>query len=359
MPVLELRHVGKRFGGIAAVSDISFSMEKGQILALLGPSGCGKTTTLRMIAGFAEPDQGEIRIGGRNMKGIRPYERNVGLVFQDYALFPHLTVAQNIAYGLYQRGLTKGEIALQVGKMLELVRLEGYEQRRPAGLSGGQQQRVALARSMAIAPDLMLLDEPLSALDAKLRQELRFELKRTLAAAQCTALVVTHDQEEAMSLADHVVVMHAGRILQQGPPATIYDAPDSRLVGDFIGRANWFEGLIDGQDEGGHYFRTAEGRFVIAKGPKFGEQACHLCVRPERLTILPPDAAAGDYNLFEGNLAAVAYLGAEIHYLVETAAGHPILVIEHNRDQRIPDPGTALRIGFRPGDGILTRADDK
>ncbi len=216
---------------------------------------------------------------------------------------------------------------------------------------------MALARSLAIAPELMLLDEPLSALDARLRQELRFELKHTLSIAQCTALVVTHDQEEAMSLADHVIVMHDGRVLQQGSPATIYGAPNSRRVADFIGRANWFEGRVDGGCGDGRRFLTEEGPFVVATGPEPTGQFCHLGVRPERLVILPPGVAAGQLNVFEGSLAAVAHLGAEIHYVIETAAGHPVLVIEQNRDQAIPSLGTTLRVGFRPADGILTAVD--
>jgi len=356
-PVLQLRGVSKRFGNVEAVTSISFAMERGNIVALLGPSGCGKTTTLRMIAGFTEPDEGEISIGGRDMKGVRPYDRNIGLVFQDYALFPHLTVGQNVGYGLAQRGFPKEKITRKVREMLELVQLSGYEKRLPASLSGGQQQRVALARSIATSPDLMLLDEPLSALDAKLRQELRFELKRTLASVQCTALIVTHDQEEAMSLADHVVVMHAGRIVQQGPPAAIYDKPNSRLVADFVGRTNWFNGRIDGHYNGGHHFLAAEGHFSVTGIVPPANKISHLCVRPERLTILSPDADIGGYNVLDGNLAAVAHLGAEIHYLVETSSGNSVLIIEHNRDQRIPERGAVLRIGFRPGDGILIPAD--
>src|SRR5215475_5788207 len=225
--VLEVRNVSKRYGTTSAVSDVSFSVRSGQILALLGPSGCGKTTTLRMIAGFVDPDEGTIEIGGRDMRDVRPHERNVGLVFQDYALFPHLSVEQNVAYGLRQRGDARDAIARRVEEMLTLVHLKGFEARRPPGLSGGQQQRVA------ITPEVMLLDEPLSALDAKLRQELRFELKQILQAARCTTLIVTHDQEEAMSLADEIIVMDHGRVLQQGNAAGIYNAPSSRAVAEF------------------------------------------------------------------------------------------------------------------------------
>src|SRR6516164_8702491 len=242
--VLELNGVSKRYGNTPAVVDVSFAVHSGQTFALLGPSGCGKTTILRMIAGFVEPDDGSLMLGGREMRGVRPHERNVGLVFQDYALIPHLTVEQNVAYGLRQRGVPRDAAAVRVGEMLALVRLANFADGRPSGLSGGQQQRVALARAMAVTPEVMLLDEPLSALDAKLRQELRSELKQILQAAHCTTLIVTHDQEEAMSLADEIIVMDRGRILQRGDAPAIYHAPLTRTVAEFIGRTNWFEGTL-------------------------------------------------------------------------------------------------------------------
>jgi ABC-type Fe3+/spermidine/putrescine transport system ATPase subunit len=356
-PILELCNVGKHFAGIWAVSDVSFAVRKGQTIALLGPSGCGKTTTLRMIAGFLEPDLGAIRIGGRDMARVPPYERNIGLVFQDYALFPHLTVEQNIAYGLRQRRLGQNEIAARVRAMIELVQLGGYEAYRPAALSGGQQQRVALARSIAIAPELMLLDEPLSALDAKLRQELRFELKHILLAANCTALIVTHDREEAMSLADHVIVMHYGRILQEGAPATIYAAPQSRAVAEFIGRANWFDGRLGALVDGYREFLSPDGPLLIADRPELVGRSCHLCVRPERLVILETGEPNGRLNVVDGSLETVAHLGAEIHYVVRLPSGRMLLVFEQNRDQPIPDIGKPLRLGFRPNDGVLIAKD--
>jgi putative spermidine/putrescine transport system ATP-binding protein/putrescine transport system ATP-binding protein len=356
-PILDLRNVGKHFARLWAVSGISFAVRKGQIVALLGPSGCGKTTILRMIAGFLAPDTGAIRIGGRDMAGVPPYRRNIGLVFQDYALFPHLTVEQNIAYGLRQRGYSQDELAARVRAMIELVRLRAFETYRPAALSGGQQQRVALARALAIAPELMLLDEPLSALDAKLRQELRFELKHILLAANCTALIVTHDQEEAMSLADHVIVMHHGRILQEGAPATVYAAPQSRAVAEFIGRANWFDGRLGGIIDGYREYFSADGRLLIADRPELTDRPCDLCVRPERLVILDADRPNGRLNVINGSLETVAHLGAEIHYEVRLASGRSVLVFEQNRDQPIPHIGTKLRLGFRPSDGVLVLKD--
>ena len=229
MNILELRNVTKRFGNFTAVDNVSFSVQKGKVLSLLGPSGCGKTTTLRLISGFENVDEGSILVSGKDVVNKRPYERNVGLLFQDYALFPHMSVEQNVSYGMKHRGFEKKLIPNRTNEMLELVKLIGFEKRKPGQLSGGQQQRVALARSLAISPEIILLDEPLSALDAKLRQELRFELKEILNAVNATTIVVTHDQEEAMSLGDSVIVMNEGKIIQQGHPTDIYEKPNSKF----------------------------------------------------------------------------------------------------------------------------------
>ena len=353
-PVLELRHVGKRYGSAVAVTDVSFAVQSGQILALLGPSGCGKTTTLRMIAGFVEPDEGSVEIAGRDMRNVRPHERNVGLVFQDYALFPHMTVAQNVAYGLRQRGAAKEVVARRVREMLELVRLDAFAHRRPAALSGGQQQRVALARAMAVTPEVMLLDEPLSALDAKLRQQLRFELKQILQAAHCTTLVVTHDQEEAMSLADEIIVMDHGRVLQKGHASTIYHSPRTRTVAEFIGRTNWFEGTLGPLVAPGlREFLAPEGRFVVRWD---GEDSLsgQFCVRPERLRIMEVGETVGDdINVMDGTLTSVVHLGPEIHHAVTLESGRTIICVEQNRDQPVPVPGARISIAFRPADCIV------
>ena len=354
-PVLEVRHVSKRYGSAVAVVDMSFEMQTGQIVALLGPSGCGKTTTLRMIAGFVEPDEGSIAIGGRDMRDVRPHERSVGLVFQDYALFPHMSVEQNVGYGLRQRGDDRNAIARRVREMLALVRLERFGDRRPAALSGGQQQRVALARAMAIAPEVMLLDEPLSALDAKLRQQLRFELKQILRSARCTTLVVTHDQEEAMSLADEIIVMDQGRILQQGAAAAIYHSPRNRTVAEFIGRTNWFEGSL-GEVITPELceFIAAEGRFIVPGAPA-GANPSQFCVRPERLRMLgADDPAIEGLNVVSGTLVGAVWLGSEIHHAVALDSGRTIVCVEQNRDQALPPAGARVRIGFRPADCILT-----
>ena len=354
-PVLELRHVGKRYGKAAAVTDVSFAVQSGQILALLGPSGCGKTTTLRMIAGFVEPDEGSIEIAGRDMRNVRPHERNVGLVFQDYALFPHLSVEQNIAYGLRQRGGTKDVVSRRVRQMLELVRLEEFALRRPAALSGGQQQRVALARAMAVTPEVMLLDEPLSALDAKLRQQLRFELKQILQAAHCTTLVVTHDQEEAMSLADEIIVMDQGRVLQQGRASAIYHTPRTRTVAEFIGRTNWFEGSLGAFVAPGlREFAAPEGKFIVRCDAAESAPITQFCVRPERLRILDAGESVDDgLNVLGGTLASAVHLGPEVHHAVTLESGRTIICVEQNRDQPIPAAGARISIAFRPADCIV------
>jgi putative spermidine/putrescine transport system ATP-binding protein/putrescine transport system ATP-binding protein len=356
--VLELNGVSKRYGNTPAVVDVSFAVHSGQTFALLGPSGCGKTTILRMIAGFVEPDDGSLMLGGREMRGVRPHERNVGLVFQDYALFPHLTVEQNVAYGLRQRGVPRDAAAVRVGEMLALVRLANFADRRPSGLSGGQQQRVALARAMAVTPEVMLLDEPLSALDAKLRQELRSELKQILQAARCTTLIVTHDQEEAMSLADEIVVMDRGHILQQGNAAAIYHAPRTREVAEFIGRTNWFEGEL-GATVGPNLmeFLSADGRFIVAASTAARDSAMRsFCVRPERLRVVVGSDLRGDdgLNLLRGTLLSAVCLGAEIHQTIMLESGRKLICVDQSRDQAIPSAGCAVVIAFRPSDCIIT-----
>ncbi|HEU0248719.1 MAG TPA: putrescine/spermidine ABC transporter ATP-binding protein [Gaiellaceae bacterium] len=238
-PDVELVGVTKRFGGTAAVDRIDLQVHPGEFLSLLGPSGCGKTTTLRLIAGFERPDEGDVRIGGRDVSRVPPYRRDVNTVFQSYALFPHLTVQDNVAYGLKQRGLGRAERRTRAAEMLELVRLAGFGERKPRQLSGGQQQRVALARALVMHPRVLLLDEPLGALDLKVRKELQIELKRIQEEIGITFVYVTHDQEEALAMSDRVVVMNAGRIEQIGVPREIYDAPATHWVAGFIGDTNF------------------------------------------------------------------------------------------------------------------------
>lgn len=354
--VIKFDGVGKSFGGFTAVDGISFSAAAGETVALLGPSGCGKTTTLRLIAGFEEPDKGSIEISGVSMVGKRPYERNVGLLFQHYALFPHMTVKENIAYGLKHRGWPKAQIADRVAAMLRLVQLEGFADRRPGQMSGGQQQRVALARVLATEPKLVLLDEPLSALDAKLREDLRAELKQILAAVGSTTIVVTHDQDEAMSLADRIIVMNRGRIEQQGTPDEIYSRPATQFVATFIGRTNWLHGTISFAKPGSYaQVVTKDGMVLTVSNPGIaGDTGVSICVRPERITLAKAgDATLGSSaNQLPGDVTDMINMGPEFHYSVDCAAGH-LMVIEPNRGGTRFGRGDKVVVGFGAEDCVV------
>jgi ABC-type Fe3+/spermidine/putrescine transport system ATPase subunit len=296
-PDVELVGVTKRFGDVVAVDALDLEVHPGEFLSLLGPSGCGKTTTLRLVAGFERPDDGEVRIGGRDVSGLPPYKREVNTVFQSYALFPHLTVGENVAYGLRQRGLGRRERRAQARDMLELVQLSGFETRKPRQLSGGQQQRVALARALVMSPRVLLLDEPLGALDLKVRRELQIELKRIQEELGITFVYVTHDQEEALAMSDRVAVMHAGRIEQLAAPGEIYDRPATRFVADFIGETNFIR--RDGD--------------VVA-------------VRPEhvRLTTEAPQAKLA----LVATVVATMVVGPAVQCVVRTEDGQEVLVRE-------------------------------
>ncbi|MFD2052072.1 ABC transporter ATP-binding protein [Mesorhizobium calcicola] len=336
MNVLELKDVTKRYGEFTAVDAVSLKIEKGKVLSLLGPSGCGKTTTLRIIAGFTSPDTGAVEISGANVGRLKPYERNVGLLFQDYALFPHMTVAQNVAYGMRYRGTPKSEIPSRVKQMMSLVQLAGMEARYPSQLSGGQQQRVALARALATDPQIVLLDEPLSALDAKLRLELRIELKEILRSVNATTIVVTHDQEEALSLGDEVVVMRGGKIVQRGSPTQIYAEPADKFVAEFVGRSNWFHGSRRGSSsEGVCTYVTSEGLAIHARTPLSNQRdVVDLCVRPENIVLM--GGATSDVaqdvksNVLAGVVLDVAPLGADMHVVVELPGKGRLLAIRKN-----------------------------
>jgi ABC-type Fe3+/spermidine/putrescine transport system ATPase subunit len=358
--VIEFRDVIKRFGQTVAVDHVTFTVGAGETVSLLGPSGCGKTTTLRLISGFEEPDAGVIEIARESMVGKRPYERNVGLLFQHYALFPHMTVADNVAYGLKNRHWSKAKIPGRVEEMLRLVQLQGFENRRPGQMSGGQQQRVALARVLATRPKLVLLDEPLSALDAKLREELRLELKQILTAVGSTTIVVTHDQDEAMSLADRIIVMNRGRIEQQGTPDEIYMHPQTPFVATFIGRTNWFHGRISGApDEGLLQLTTPRGTTLAIRAPGVaGDGNWSACVRPERIAVVGPEAKAdkpGD-NKLPGEVVDVVNMGAELHYIVDATEGR-MMVVEPNRAGPRVRKGDRVFLLFRAEDCVVLPQD--
>ena len=313
MPELELVSVSKRFGATLAVDAVSFKVWKGEFLSLLGPSGCGKTTTLRMVAGFAVPDAGRVWCGGRDITDDPPYHRDAGLVFQSYALFPHMSVADNVGFGLRMRRASKTVIRERVAWALELVRLPGYGGRRPHELSGGQQQRVAVARVLAAGASLLLLDEPFSNLDTKLRQAMQGELRDLQQRLGIATLHVTHDQEEAMTMSDRLIIMNAGRIDQEGTPGEIYGAPRSAFVAGFVGRGNRLEGTVTGVAHGAGLELALDGGLTLrVPWTEAGTLPARLIafVRPEHIAVGKPGSFGSQPNVLRGTVVRAVYLGA-------------------------------------------------
>jgi putrescine transport system ATP-binding protein len=327
---LETDQLVKRFGDVTAVSDVSLSINKGEIFALLGSSGCGKSTLLRMLAGFEVPTSGRILLNGQDIAAMPPYERPVNMMFQSYALFPHLSVWDNIAFGLKREGMPKTQIAQRVDDMLRLVQLQDFAQRKPHQLSGGQQQRVALARSLAKKPQLLLLDEPLGALDKKLRERTQFELVHILESVGVTCVMVTHDQEEAMAMASRIAVMSQGRVLQVGTPQEIYEYPNCRFVADFVGNVNLWEGslAVDAADR--CEVKTTHGVVHVGHGIS-GTQgmACAVAIRPEKITLSKTRPAVSA-NLFTGTVKEIAYFGSYNTFIVELPGGGTVKILEAN-----------------------------
>jgi len=337
---VRLERVTKRFDDIVAVDDLSLEIERGRFYALLGPSGCGKTTTLRMIGGFEEPTAGAIYLGEREVSGTPPYKRDVNTVFQSYALFPHLSIFENVAFGLRRKGTRGGELKGKVEEMLALVQLAGYGKRKPRQLSGGQQQRVALARALVNSPRVLLLDEPLGALDLKLRKEMQLFIKRLQHDVGITFIHVTHDQEEAMTMADSIAVMNDGRIEQLGPPAELYERPATPFVAGFLGVSNLLPGVVEGPDA----VRLADGTLVRAqvKG-KSGQVAAG--VRPEKLSI----GRDGGVNELAGKVVESAYIGVATQLVVDTRAG-TVQVFAQNIDSGggVPATGSNVTLSWSP-----------
>src|SRR6516162_6020075 len=335
MARLELDRVSKRYGEVRAVDDFTLYVAEGEFVVLLGPSGCGKTTTLRIVAGFAEPTSGTVRLGGRDITALPPWKRNAGLVFQSYALFPHMTVAENVAFGLEMRKMPKPELAPKVIEALRLVRLDHLGDRLPRQLSGGQQQRVALARALAFRPDVLLLDEPLSNLDAKLRQDVRVEIRELQRKLGLTTVMVTHDQEEALTMADRLVVMSEGRIRQIGSQQDLYERPSEKFVAEFVGRSTFIEGRMDAPGR----FVSAGGLSVACEGSATGSAS--LALRPERLALMTPAAPAMD-NSFPGSVEFISYLGSQVDLHVRLSPLERVIVQIQNRpEQKLPDIGEA------------------
>jgi putrescine transport system ATP-binding protein len=340
-PLLRIEALSKRFGGFTAVDQLSLDIYQGEFFALLGPSGCGKTTLLRLIAGFEQPNTGRILLDGVEIGSVPPYRRPVNMMFQSYALFPHLNVEANIGFGLKQEGLPKAEIAERVGEMLALVRLENFGRRKPQELSGGQRQRVALARSLVKRPRILLLDEPMAALDKKLRGETQFELMELQRRLGLTFIIVTHDQSEAMTVADRIAVMDRGRLMQVAPPAEIYEQPNSRWVADFIGNINLFEGRVG--DDGISVEGTALGRIgVAAKIDAPPGATVWVAVRPEKIRLAPsepPDEPPE--NRIAATVADIGYLGDLSIYKLRTDDGHQLQAALANTVR-----SSELRIGW-------------
>jgi putrescine transport system ATP-binding protein len=337
-PHLRLTNIVKTFGATRAVDDVSLDIFPGEFFALLGPSGCGKTTLLRMLAGFEAPDSGHILLDGQDLTAIPPHERPVNMMFQSYALFPHMNVAENIAFGLQMQRMPKPQIKTRVEEMLALVHLEGFALRKPDQLSGGQRQRVALARALAKKPKLLLLDEPLGALDRKLREATQFELVNIQESLGVTFVIVTHDQEEAMTVSTRLAVMREGRIAQLGEPHQVYEAPNSRYVAEFIGDVNILEGVAG--DAGGGAIQLADGGVAELGGARnLPGGAVALALRPEKIAIeRRADGAERGANALDGKVEDIAYLGDMSIYNVRLDSGALVRVARTNRFRALEEP---------------------
>ncbi len=357
---VEARGVSKQFGAgadaVLALDDVSLAIRRNEFFTLLGPSGCGKTTLLRLIAGFEEASRGEIFLEGTAVTGLPPFRRPVNTVFQSYALFPHMSVAENIAFGLEMRRIGREDTAARVEEMLRLVKMQGLGQRRPSQLSGGQQQRVALARALANRPKVLLLDEPLSALDFKLRKEMQIELKKLQLETGITFIFVTHDQEEALTMSDRVAVMERGRILQVGSPTDIYEHPTRRFVADFIGDTNFLEARVVGVENGAARVRLTSGAELALRGlggTSIGA-AVTLAIRPERVSFALPGSAAA----LEGTVETVVYFGTDTLFYLRLPDGRPFMVRSQNKEGSRRDYSPGERVGLvLAADALQVRVD--
>jgi spermidine/putrescine transport system ATP-binding protein len=367
-PELDVRldRVTKRFHDVVAVNDLSMGIEHGEFFSMLGPSGCGKTTTLRMIGGFEDATAGTIFLGETDMTDLPPFKRDVNTVFQNYALFPHLSVFENVAFGLRRRKVAGEEVRRRVGQMLDLVELPGYERRRPSQLSGGQQQRVALARALINHPRVLLLDEPLGALDLKLRKQMQIELKRIQTEVGITFVYVTHDQEEAMTMSDRIAVMRAGKIEQLGAPEELYERPTTAFVAGFLGVSNLLDGDVVGRDGDMVEVRLADGSVLRAPSDRVnGAKSVRVGVRPEKLRVEPMDTASptgSELNTLGGQVLDASYIGVSTQYLVKTPDGHRMTVYAQNLEtsgaaEALAD-GQQVRISWKPQHTFVIEASE-
>ncbi len=354
---VELNSVTLAYGRFVAVDNVSLNIDKGSFVTLLGPSGCGKTTILRSIAGLVDPTSGDIRIMGRRVNDIPIHKRNIGLVFQNYALFPHKTVHDNIAFGLKYRGVAKDVISGKVARALEMVRLPGVEKKLPSEMSGGQQQRIALARAIVIEPDVLLLDEPLSALDANLREEMRIELKAIQREVGITTIFVTHDQEEALAMSDRVIVMNHGVVEQSGTPEEVYRWPATEFVARFLGQSNLLAGYATGSDAGGLRIALDDGPVLRAPAAALPEGArVTVVVRAQRFELAAASGAAAEGS-FTGRIAAIAYLGGTVSYQVTLGSG--VVQVIAMAGDRLFKEGESVTLTVRPEDVVLLDADGR
>ncbi|MCR8546914.1 ABC transporter ATP-binding protein [Salipiger sp. P9] len=338
-------------GAVRAVDRIDMDIREGEFFALLGPSGCGKTTTLRMIAGFEQPTEGTIRVSGKDVTGVPAHKRDMGMVFQNYALFPHRTVRENVGFGLRMRGIDKATVARKVDRALEMVSLSAMGERRPAQLSGGQQQRVALARAIVIEPRVLLCDEPLGALDKKLRQQMQFELKELQKTLGVTTVFVTHDQEEAMAMSDRIAIMNGGRVEQIGTPSEIYNRPKTRFAADFIGDTNLLSGKVVERD-GGKVLVVAEDGFEIPGADHHPGGVVHAALRPEKIVLHPDESDAP--CIVRGRIDSANFLGDSILYRIALPKGRHVLARAANTaHSRMLPPGAMTRLDWQPSDLVF------
>jgi spermidine/putrescine transport system ATP-binding protein len=343
---IRFERVTKRFGPVVAVNDVSFTIRGGEFFSMLGPSGCGKTTSLRMIAGFEQPDAGRVLLQGEDVTWVSPRKRNVNMVFQAYGLFPHMTVAQNVAFGLEIKRVARPEREQRVAEMLRIVQLDGYERRRPGQLSGGQQQRVALARALVNRPAALLLDEPLGALDLKLRKEMQLELKAVQGETGTTFVYVTHDQEEALTMSDRIAVMNGGVVEQLAGPRELYERPATAFVAGFIGTSNLIKLRVDGRSDGLVHMDLGEAGRIVAADPGGTEAELQITVRPEKIKLEP---VPGDSCHVDGTVAEVVYLGSTTQMIVELPTGERLTVHRLNDDTAGPDPAGGDRVTLHWG----------
>ncbi len=355
-PEIQLSNLEKRFGEIRAVDGVSLEVVGGEFFSLLGPSGCGKTTTLRMIGGFELPTGGRVLLRGRDVTMDPPDKRPVNMVFQNYALFPHLDVSENIAFGLRRRKVDKAEIKRRVGEALDLVHLAGYAKRKPNQLSGGQQQRVALARALVNRPNVLLLDEPLGALDLKLRKQLQVELKRIQVEVGITFVYVTHDQEEALTMSDRIAVMNHGRVEQLGTPDDLYERPKTRFVADFIGTTNLLCGSVESIAAGAAIVLLGSGErcIVAGRGLAVGDPV-ELSVRPESVELRPSNGTTHSPTPIAASVEHVAYLGSSVQYIVRTTGGLSITALTHKTEERLA-VGRAIDVTWSPAEALVLAA---